>query len=166
MFAYTLLLVVVGFAAAEESPLKKIHVLQPCTTSADVVNVKEFRTSECKADPCVVPFWKRVQFEIDFVAERASDVMHVDVKGRFRYGDPLTALESFETDACNHMAVPCPLVAGKEYTAKSALQVPWWNIDEKALPLDAEAVLRGRDAGGQLFCFKVLIRLTSKEAVG
>ncbi|KAG0428051.1 hypothetical protein HPB47_024944, partial [Ixodes persulcatus] len=53
---------------------------------------------------------------------RDSDVMRLKVQGQIGELKPEN-FPGFKSDACSNMGVECPLVAGKQYTAKSQLTI-------------------------------------------
>uniref|UniRef100_V5H0G4 Putative ml domain-containing protein n=2 Tax=Ixodes ricinus TaxID=34613 RepID=V5H0G4_IXORI len=92
-------------------------------------------------------------FELHFVAERDSDVMRLKVQGQIGPLKPEN-FPGFKNDACSNMGVECPLVAGKQYTAKSQL-----TMSPTFPPTQAKAIFKGVDAAGELFCFSVPVEL-------
>ncbi|CAN7978679.1 unnamed protein product, partial [Ixodes persulcatus] len=116
-------------------------------------NVKEVRLTHCESLPCNVKLADKPRFEVDFVAERDSDVMRLKVQGQVGQLKPEN-FPGFKSDACSHMGVECPLVAGKQYTAKSQL-----TMSPTFPPTQAKAIFKGVDAGGELFCFTVPVEL-------
>ncbi|CAN7950466.1 unnamed protein product [Ixodes hexagonus] len=122
-------------------------------TDGSTKNVKEVRMTHCDSLPCTVTLADKPRFEVDFVAERNSDVLRVRVQGQVGELKP-EPFPGFKTDACSHMSVECPLVAGKQYTAKSQL-----TMSPSFPPTQAKAIFKGVDAGGELFCFSVPVEL-------
>ncbi|KAG0428054.1 hypothetical protein HPB47_024947, partial [Ixodes persulcatus] len=90
------------------------------TGDGSTKNVKEVRMTHCRSLPCNVKLADKPRFEVDFVAERDSNVMRLRVQGQVGPLKPEN-FPGFKSDACSNMGVECPLVAGKQYTAKSQL---------------------------------------------
>uniref|UniRef100_A0A4D5RSF6 Putative ml domain-containing protein n=1 Tax=Ixodes scapularis TaxID=6945 RepID=A0A4D5RSF6_IXOSC len=105
-------------AASAEDALSVIKV-DPCKEGS-TNNVKEVRMTHCGSLPCIVKLADKPRFEVDAVAERNSNVMRLKVQGQIGSLKPEN-FPGFKSDACSQMGVECPLVAGKQYTAKSQL---------------------------------------------
>uniref|UniRef100_A0A090XEL6 Putative ml domain-containing protein n=1 Tax=Ixodes ricinus TaxID=34613 RepID=A0A090XEL6_IXORI len=105
-------------AVSADDALSVIKV-DPCKDGS-TKNVKEVRMTHCGSLPCIVKLADKPRFEVDFVAERDSNVMRLKVQGKVGPLKPEN-FPGFKSDACSQMGVECPLVAGKQYTAKSQL---------------------------------------------
>ncbi|KAM7314692.1 uncharacterized protein LOC8054086 [Ixodes scapularis] len=138
-------------AATAADALSVVKVDQ--CTDGSTKNVKEVRMTHCESLPCNVKLADKPRFEVDFVAERDSNVMRVKVQGQIGALNPEN-FPGFKSDACSNMGVECPLVAGKQYTAKSQL-----TMSPTFPPTQAKAIFKGVDAGGELFCFTVPVEL-------
>uniref|UniRef100_A0A4D5S4N1 Putative ml domain-containing protein n=1 Tax=Ixodes scapularis TaxID=6945 RepID=A0A4D5S4N1_IXOSC len=122
-------------------------------TDGSTKNVKEVRLTHCESFPCNVKLADKPRFEVDFIAERDSDVMRLKVQGQIGQLQPEN-FPGFKSDACSQMGIECPLVAGKQYTAK--FQLP---MSPTFPPTQAKAIFKGVDAAGELFCFTVPVEL-------
>uniref|UniRef100_V5GNQ9 Putative ml domain-containing protein n=1 Tax=Ixodes ricinus TaxID=34613 RepID=V5GNQ9_IXORI len=138
-------------AVSADEALSVIKV-DPCKDGS-TKNVKEVRMTHCGSLPCIVKLADKPRFEVDFVAERDSNVMRLKVQGKIGQLKPEN-FPGFKSDACSNMGVECPLVAGKQYTAKSQL-----TMSPTFPPTQAKAIFKGVDAGGELFCFSVPVEL-------
>ncbi|CAN8013981.1 unnamed protein product [Ixodes persulcatus] len=138
-------------ATSADDALSVIKV-DPCKDGS-TKNVKEVRMTHCRSLPCNVKLADKPRFEVDFVAERDSNVMRLRVQGQVGPLKPEN-FPGFKSDACSNMGVECPLVAGKQYTAKSQL-----TMFPTFPPTQAKAIFKGVDAGGELFCFSVPVEL-------
>ncbi|XP_077562529.1 NPC intracellular cholesterol transporter 2 homolog a-like [Haemaphysalis longicornis] len=126
--------------------------VEPCSEGSTSF-VDAVRMTHCSKLPCVVTLNDKPSVEVDFRAARDSKTLRVRVLGAIGDVKP-QPFPQFKTDACSFMGVPCPLEAGKSYTAKFDL-----TMSPSFPPVTAKAVFKGQDAAGEFFCFRVPVEL-------
>lgn len=142
-----------ALSAQSQAELKEIEV-EPCKEGS-ISNIKNVRVTNCDTLPCDVSLSIPPRFEVTFVAARDSNTMKISLEGELPNLSKPLALPGFRTDACAFMSVVCPLKAGEAYTAKAELKLL------KVFPLiSAKARFTGSDAGGEVFCFKIPVKLS------